>query len=69
MVCGFDDLDTGLTAYLERSEQMPGTQFDRMIHHESELLGISETSSDLRDLLALESTDDRAAEAVAMFCY
>jgi len=32
-------------------------------------LGISETSSDMRDLLGREITDPRAAEAVAMFCY
>jgi acetate kinase len=45
------DLDPGLVAFLGRSEQMTETQFDRMIHHESGLLGVSETSSDMRDLL------------------
>ena len=30
---------------------------------------MSETSSDLRDLLARETDDVRAAEAVALFCY
>jgi acetate kinase len=63
------DLDPGLVAFLGRSEQMTETQFDRMIHHESGLLGVSEISSDMRDLLARESTDVRAAEAVALFCY
>jgi acetate kinase len=33
------------------------------------LLGISETSSDIRDLLEKENTDVRAAEAVTVFCY
>ena len=33
------------------------------------LLGISETSSDMRDLLTREAEDIRAAEAVALFCY
>ena len=33
------------------------------------MLGVSETSSDLRDLLAREATDTRAAEAIALFCY
>jgi acetate kinase len=33
------------------------------------LLGISETSSDVRDLLERESRDPRAAEAIALFCY
>src|SRR5947209_9594660 len=63
------DLDPGLVAFLGRSEQMTATQFDRMIHHESGLLGVSEISSDLRDLLAQEAADIRAAEAVALFCY
>jgi acetate kinase len=43
--------------------------FDRMIHHESRLLGVSEISADMRDLLAQEAADVRAAEAVAIFCY
>jgi acetate kinase len=63
------DLDPGLVAFLEHSEQMTGTQFDRMIHHESGLLGVSEMSPDVRDLLACEAADVRAAEAVALFCY
>jgi len=63
------DLDPGLVAFLGRSEQMSETQFDRMIHDESGLLGVSETSSDMRDLLAREAVDVRAAEAVAVFCY
>ena len=40
-----------------------------MVNHESGLLGVSETSSDMRDLLAREAADVRAAEAVALFCY
>ena len=39
------------------------------MNHESGLLGVSETSSDVRDLLAREDADVRAAEAVALFCY
>jgi acetate kinase len=63
------DLDPGLVWYLAKTEQMTAQQFHRMINHESGLLGISETSSDLRDLLDRESGDIRAAEAVAVFCY
>ena len=44
-------------------------QFHAMVNQQSGLLGVSETSSDLRDLLASESHDPRAAEAVALFCY
>jgi acetate kinase len=48
---------------------MTTKQFYEMVNHESGLLGISETSSDMRDLLAREKQDVRAAEAVALFCY
>jgi acetate kinase len=40
-----------------------------MANHESGLLGVSETSSDMQDLLAREANDVRAVEAVALFCY
>lgn len=63
------DLDPGLVWYLAQTEHMTAQQFHRMINHESGLLGISETSSDLRDLLGREASDDRAAEAVSLFCY
>ena len=63
------DLDPGLVWYLAQTEHMSAEQFHHMVNHESGLLGVSETSSDLRDLLARETDDVRAAEAVALFCY
>jgi acetate kinase len=63
------DLDPGLVWYLAQAEQMTAQQFHRMINQDSGLLGISETSSDLRDLLGREASDVRAADAVALFCY
>ena len=63
------DLDPGLVWYLARNENITGRKFHDMVHHQSGLLGVSETSPDMRDLLAREKTDVRAAEAVAMFCY
>ena len=48
---------------------MGSTQFHEMVNPQSGLLGVSETSSDMRDLLDRETQDVRAAEAVAMFCY
>ncbi len=63
------DLDPGLVWYLMRTEKMSAAQFNVMVNSESGLLGISETSSDMRDLLELETQDVRAAEAVALFCY
>jgi acetate kinase len=63
------DLDPGLVSYLARTDDMTATRFHHMVNHESGLLGVSETSSDMRDLLAQEAADVRAAEAVALFCY
>ncbi len=63
------DLDPGLVYFLARTERMSASRFQRMVNHESGLLGVSGTSSDVRDLLARESTDVRAAEAVELFCY
>ena len=63
------DLDPGVVWYLARTENMSAKQFNEMVNFQSGLLGVSETSSDMRDLLACETKDVRAAEAVAMFCY
>src|SRR5208282_4426115 len=63
------DLDPGLAPYLARTEQVTTKQFYEMVNHKSGLLGVSETSSDMRDLLDHEKQDVRAAEAVALFCY
>jgi len=65
----FRDLDPGLVWYLARTENMSAKQFNEMVNLQSGLLGISETSSDMRDLLKGEARDVRAAEAVALFCY
>ena len=63
------DLDPGLIEYLSRTEGMDAAAFHRMINAESGLLGISETTSDMHDLLIAQATDVRAAEAVAVFCH
>lgn len=63
------DLDPGLVSYLARTEDMSVDRFHQMVNTESGLLGVSETSSDMRDLLQEEQNDSRAAEAVALFCY
>jgi acetate kinase len=63
------DLDPGLMSYLALTDAMTATQFQALVNHESGLLGLSQTSADVRDLLDVESTDPRAAEALALFCY
>ena len=63
------DLDPGIAGYLARSEDMSAEGFNTMVNSESGLLGLSETSADLRELLQREPEDPRAAEAIAVFCY
>jgi acetate kinase len=63
------DLDPGLVWYLGRTEKITAKKFNEMVNFQSGLLGISETSSDMQELLGRETTDVRAAEAVSLFCY
>jgi acetate kinase len=63
------DLDPGVLWYLMREENLTPKHFNNLINHESGLLGISETSSDMRDLIERQASDIRAAEAVELFCY
>ena len=63
------DIDPGLVGYLARTEGLDAAQFDELVNEKSGLLGVSETSADIRDLLRCERDDPRAADAVALFCY
>jgi acetate kinase len=63
------DLDPGLLIYLMRAEKKTTDQMDEFISQRCGLLGVSETSSDMRDLLQHRANDPRAAGAVDLFCY
>jgi acetate kinase len=63
------DLDPGLMSYLALTQAMSAAQFQRMVNHESGLIGLSESSADVRDLLEREGEDARARDALALFCY
>jgi acetate kinase len=63
------DMDPGVLWYWMNSEHLTAKQINRIINHQSGLLGVSGISSDLRDLLSRQAEDHRAAEAVEMFCY
>lgn len=63
------DLDPGVAWYLMKVEKLTPEQFSYLINHESGLLGVSETSSDMRELIKCQATDSRAAEAIELFCY
>ena len=63
------DLDPGVAWYLMQVEKMTAEKFNQLINHESGLLGISETSADMRVLIKNKNIDPRAAEAFELFCY
>jgi acetate kinase len=65
--CG--DLDPGTVLHLMRNENLSIDQATQLLNEESGLLGVSETSADMRDLFSKRGTDARAAEAVDLFCY
>jgi acetate kinase len=63
------DLDPGVVVHLARTEGLDVEGFHEMTTHAAGLLGVSETSSDVRDLLAREGEDERAAQALGLFCH
>jgi acetate kinase len=65
--CG--DLDPGVLVYLMRAENKSADEIDDLVNRQSGLKGLSETSSDLRDLASVRGSDARAATAIAIFCY
>jgi acetate kinase len=63
------DLDPGILTCLAVEKHLTPEQLSHMVGFESGLLGISETSADMKQLLALELKDSRAKDAVDIFCY
>ncbi len=65
--CG--DLDPGVLLYLMRAGFIAPAELEALVDHESGLLGISEKSSDVRELLAAREQNPKADLALRMFCY
>lgn len=63
------DLDPGVMLYLQQIEGMPPAAINELVNKRSGLRGVSERSPDMRELLALEATDERATLAIDLFCY
>ncbi len=63
------DVDPGILSYLAKSHGYDVSQIHAMVNVESGLLGMSESSGNVHELLELESTDIRAKEALDVFCY
>jgi acetate kinase len=60
-------LDPAAVIYLIERHGMNAADLQKLIYHESGLLGVSGISSDMRTLMA--SDDPRAAEAIDLFVY
>jgi acetate kinase len=67
------DLDPGVLFYLLRNEVVhstdPVARVERMLNDESGLLGVSELSRNMEDLLKAESESTAVREAIELFCY
>jgi acetate kinase len=63
------DLDPGVAWYVMMADKLGPKQFNHLVNNESGLLGISETTSDMRELMKIRDADNRAAEAIDLFCY
>ena len=63
------DLDPGVLLYLLEERGLIPREIGDLINRRAGLLGVSETSADMRDLLNRETSDPRAAEAISLFCY
>ncbi len=62
------DLDPGVLVYLARAGRNAG-DLETIVNHQSGLLGVSGTTSDMKDLLERRASDPHAALAFEMFCY
>ena len=62
------DLDPGLVVYL-LDHGYDARRLEQLINHDAGLAALSETTSDVRALLAARADDPRAALAIDAFCY
>jgi acetate kinase len=63
------DVDPGVLLYLMNRHGMTSGALNDLLNKESGLLGLSEYSADMRDLIEREAENTRCAEAIAIFCY
>ena len=63
------DLDPGILVYLLQEKGRSPSTIDYLVNQRSGLIGVSGSSSDMRDLLSREAADPHAAQAVEMYCY
>jgi len=63
------DLDPGILVRLLEADGYDAARLSELLYRESGLLGVSETTSDMRLLVAAAGSDPRAAGAIELFIY
>jgi acetate kinase len=63
------DLDPGVAVYLARTKGMDAAALEELFNRRSGLLAVSGTTADMQTLLAARTSDPRAENAIALFCY
>ena len=63
-------VDPAILTFLMRQDKLNADQIDRLLNHESGLLGVSGVSSDMRDILAaIKQGNERAKLAFDIFVH
>jgi acetate kinase len=62
------DLDPTIVTYLARTRKRTVEDLQRLLNEESGLLGVSEVSQDMRDVLG-HAGSPRVTEAIELYCY
>jgi acetate kinase len=63
------DLDPGIFTYMAQEKKLSAQTVSHILNEQSGLLGVSGSTSDMKELLDREKTDPNSALAVEMFCY
>jgi acetate kinase len=63
------DLDPGVILYLLLEKGRNPTTVDYLVNQRAGLIGVSGSTSDMRDLLEQEAHDQHAAQAIELYCY
>jgi acetate kinase len=63
------DLDPAIFSFLAASESLSPKEVERILNHDSGLIGVAGISSDMRELEAAAGKNPDVALAIEMFCY
>ncbi|HUC78978.1 MAG TPA: acetate/propionate family kinase [Candidatus Saccharimonadales bacterium] len=63
------DIDSGLPLLLSQLDKIDFEEFNDLVNFQSGLLGVSETTADMKQLVENQNNDPRAKQAVDFFCY